>query len=97
MSYVCWVVAHNLTFLSLVYVAERACALYSQSTIIAAVNLNQLPYFILSSVLCGLVNISIYTLYYNDWAAVSIVILHQAVVTAVVYGLYSKGIRLKNW
>lgn len=96
LGYVTWTVAHNLLCLSLVAVAERCCRDLNSQTL-AGINFNQLPFFLGSNLLTGLVNLSMYTLYASDLTAVLVLLAYQLVVCGLMVFLHSRKIRLKYW
>lgn len=96
LSYVSWVIGHNLVCLFLVCLAERLSG-KSRSVILESINYNQFPYFMICNLLTGIVNLSIYTLFCGDLAAFGIVCMYEAVGCGVVTALLRNRIKLKYW
>lgn len=90
-------IAHNLFLLSITFIAERSLKVYSQNAVISAVNYNQLPYFMVSNLLTGVVNLSISTIFTADLVAVSILIIYQLVAISLFYSLFAYRMKFKFW
>lgn len=97
LGYVLSVLEHNCLVLGLFCVAERVQVVYQPSTIVRAISYNQLPYFMLSNLLTGAVNLMIKTLYANDGTALAVIMAYQVVAVGAVTVLYHFRIRLKYW
>mmetsp|Transcript_25693 Transcript_25693/g.45019 ORF Transcript_25693/g.45019 Transcript_25693/m.45019 type:complete len:281 (-) Transcript_25693:1925-2767(-) len=95
-AYVSWTVAHNLVCISLVAIAERCCKEFNSQTL-GAINFNQLPYFLFSNMLTGVVNLSMQTIFASDSVAISVVLLYQLVACGLMALLHKGRIRLKYW
>lgn len=96
LAYVSWVIAHNLVCISLVAVAER-CIRDLNSQTLAAINFNQLPYFLGSNLMTGLVNLSMQTIYAPDSIAITTLLAYQLLACGLMMLLYKSKIRLKYW
>lgn len=97
LGYIVSVLEHNVLVLLLFCVAERVQRVYQPSLLVRAINFNQLPYFMLSNLLTGAVNLLVRTLYASDLTAVGIVTGYQVVAVSAVAVLYHFRIRLKYW
>ena len=97
LAYVISVLEHNCLVLTLFCVAERIQVVYQPSMLVRAISYNQLPYFMLSNLLTGGVNLLVRTLYASDMMALAVVTAYQVVAVGVVTGLYHFRIRLKYW
>ncbi|CAG9320979.1 PIGW [Blepharisma stoltei] len=96
-SYTSWVVSHNLFYLSVVCLAERCVVNCSPNAIIDAINYNQLPYFMLSNLMTGIVNVSMFTLYTPGCLAYFIITLYMFTALSVMWLLLKFHIKLKFW
>ena len=97
MNYTLCVLAHNCFVLFLFCLSERMQTVYSPSLLVKAINFNQLPYFMLSNLLTGAVNLLVRTLYASDLTAFALVLSYQAVAIGAMVVLYLLRIRLKYW
>ena len=96
LSYVAWVIGHNLVCLFLVCTAERLSG-KSFSGILESINYNQFPHFMVCNLLTGAVNLSMYTLFTEDWPAFGILCVYECVGCLLVTVLLRHRIKLKYW
>lgn len=106
MSYVIWQVCLNLTDLILFYLTDRLMVRYETNSVIEAINYNQLFYFffvsnitidnyIQSSLMTGLVNLLIWTLYEDSLPSFAYMFIYMYGVGLIVIVLKGLKIRIK--
>lgn len=80
-----------------VWVVERISKDQLRNTIIDAINYNQLPYFMLSNLLTGAVNLSVQTIFTEDVLAFGIICLYMFIACAAMWALQVNKIKIKRW
>ena len=102
MTYVIWQVCLNLTDLILFYIVDRLLVTYEYNYMIEAINYNQLFYFffvtsivnyVQSSLMTGLVNLLIWTLYETEMNSYYYCFIYLYGVGAITTAL--KGLKLR--
>ena len=81
----------------LIWAAERCVKNPTNNGIIAAINLNQLPYFMFSNLLTGIVNLSMNTIFINDFYALFVIVCYQIIACGLMWILNMKKIKIKQW
>ncbi|KAI8987854.1 GWT1-domain-containing protein [Mycotypha africana] len=97
LPYIFWVIAFNLTLLSCIIVVElKMNASTLKPPFLDAINMNGLFTFLLANVLTGAINLSIRTLYMDDFSALLINVCYLIVITLVPWVLWRRyNIRVK--
>lgn len=92
-----WVVSHNLFCLVSLWLVERSCLFPVCNEVLEAINYNQLPYFMISNLATGVVNLSMQTIFADNLTGFTVVCVYQLAVCFVVWVLKQKKIRVKRW
>ena len=99
-SYAMWVItlAHMMITicLSIQLLPTRLCAV-SSSLIVEAMNLNQLPIFLLANVATGAINMSMDTIHMEDPEAFLVLNGYLFFITFISVILYQNNMKLKFW
>jgi len=106
LSYVIWQVCLNLTDLILFFLSDRVMPRYETNSVVEAINYNQLFYFFFvrsflpkarlqSSLMTGLVNLLVWTLYEERQASFSYMFVYLYGVAGIVVVLKALRLRIK--
>ncbi|TNV73141.1 hypothetical protein FGO68_gene4849 [Halteria grandinella] len=95
MAYVIWMVCLNLTDLLLFYFTDRIMPRYETNLVIEAINYNQLFYFFFSSLMTGLVNLLVWTLYEDAIPSYGYMFIYLYGVAMIVVVLKALRLRIK--
>lgn len=80
----CWICCSVFT---MIFICDRITVDHSnQNRVIQSINLNALFTFVGSNLLCGLINITTFTLYFTFWQGLGMLYVY-ALVPTVLYGL----------
>jgi phosphatidylinositol glycan class W len=97
LGYVFWVVGHNLFSLLSLWLVERSSLLPITNEVLDSINFNQLPYFMISNLATGIVNLSMQTIFASDLTGFLVVVLYQLIVLSILWTLKVFKIRVKKW
>lgn len=79
------------------WIAERSLRDNERNAVIMGINFSQLPYFMLSNLLTGVVNLTMETIFVGGFAAFAAIVVYQLVACRIIWELYLRKIKIKRW
>ncbi|CAM9913139.1 unnamed protein product [Scytosiphon promiscuus] len=95
LTYVLWVCAHSMLMLGLLMVVDNLSVTRPTSRILAAINLNMFPVFMVANLATGAVNVSMRTLDAETPSAVAILVTYITFVAGFAVALSNRGLTMK--
>ena len=79
------------------WIMERSTTLPISNEVLDSINSNQLPYFMISNLATGIVNLSMQTLFASNLTGFVVVLIYQLAVCSVLWILKKFSIKIKRW
>ncbi|CAM9158988.1 unnamed protein product [Ectocarpus sp. 4 AP-2014] len=95
LTYVLWVCAHSMLMLGLLMVVDSLSLKRPTSRVLAAINMNMFPVFMVANLATGAVNISMRTLDAETLSAIITLTIHVVFVAGVAVALSDRGLTIK--
>ncbi|CAM9376289.1 unnamed protein product [Hapterophycus canaliculatus] len=95
LTYVLWVCAHSMLMLGLLMLVDNVSLRRPTSRILAAINLNMFPVFMVANLATGAVNVSMRTLDAETPTAIAILAIYVTLVAGFAAALSNRGLTIK--